>query len=50
MHDQGNVTEVVPMFAVASMEASLHYYVDGLGFSVARAPDIRAGGGEDEVR
>jgi lactoylglutathione lyase len=30
----GNVTEVVPFLRVSSMERSLHYYVDGLGFTV----------------
>jgi lactoylglutathione lyase len=29
-----NVREVVPFFAVSSMEESLAYYVDGLGFTM----------------
>jgi len=29
-----NVQQVVPMFGVASMEASLRFYVDGLGFEM----------------
>jgi catechol 2,3-dioxygenase-like lactoylglutathione lyase family enzyme len=30
----GNVTQVVPFFLVSSMERSLRYYVDGLGFTM----------------
>jgi catechol 2,3-dioxygenase-like lactoylglutathione lyase family enzyme len=30
----GNVTEVVPFLRVSSMERSLRYYVDGLGFTM----------------
>jgi catechol 2,3-dioxygenase-like lactoylglutathione lyase family enzyme len=30
----GNVTEVVPLLGVSSMERSLRYYVDGLGFTM----------------
>jgi lactoylglutathione lyase len=30
----GNVTEVVPLLGVTSMERSLGYYVDGLGFTM----------------
>jgi lactoylglutathione lyase len=30
----GNVTEVVPFLGVSSMERSLRYYVDGLGFTI----------------
>jgi catechol 2,3-dioxygenase-like lactoylglutathione lyase family enzyme len=29
-----NVKEVVPFLCVSSMERSLHYYVDGLGFTM----------------
>ena len=29
-----NVKQVVPFFRVASMEASLRYYIDGLGFEM----------------
>jgi lactoylglutathione lyase len=29
---ESNVQQAVPFFAVSSMEASLRYYVDGLGF------------------
>ena len=29
-----NVRQAVPFFAVADMESSLHYYVDGLGFEM----------------
>ena len=35
--DQGpepNVRQAVPFFRVSDMEASLHYYVDGLGFEM----------------
>ena len=31
---QANVQQAVPFFAVSSMEASLRYYVDGLGFEM----------------
>jgi lactoylglutathione lyase len=31
-----NVKQVVPFLAVSKMEASVRYYVDGLGFSIAR--------------
>jgi lactoylglutathione lyase len=30
----GNVKEVVPLLGVSSMERSLRYYVDGLGFTM----------------
>jgi lactoylglutathione lyase len=30
----GNVKQVVPFFMVSSMERSVHYYVDGLGFTM----------------
>jgi lactoylglutathione lyase len=32
--DATNVQQAVPFFRVASMEASLRYYVDGLGFAM----------------
>jgi lactoylglutathione lyase len=31
-----NVTEAVPFFWILNMEASLRFYVDGLGFKLAR--------------
>ena len=31
-----NVTQAVPFFMVANMEASLRFYVDGLGFEMTR--------------
>ncbi len=31
-----NVTQAVPFFGVANMEASLRFYVDGLGFTVTK--------------
>jgi lactoylglutathione lyase len=31
---EANVQQVVPMFGVRSMEASLRFYVDGLGFEM----------------
>jgi len=31
---QPNVTQTVPFFAVADMAASVHFYVDGLGFEI----------------
>jgi catechol 2,3-dioxygenase-like lactoylglutathione lyase family enzyme len=31
-----NVAQAVPFFRVSSMEASLHFYVDGLGFTMTR--------------
>lgn len=35
MPTDSNVHEVVPFFAVSSMENSLRFYVDGLGFDIA---------------
>ena len=32
----GNVKQAVPFFGVSSMEASLRFYVDGLGFKMKR--------------
>jgi lactoylglutathione lyase len=32
--DDSNVKQAVPFFAVSSMENSLHFYVDGLGFEM----------------
>ena len=31
-----NVKQAVPFFAVSNIEASVHYYVDGLGFEMTR--------------
>lgn len=31
-----NVKQAVPFFAVSDMEASLRYYVDGLGFEMTK--------------
>jgi lactoylglutathione lyase len=31
-----NVEQAVPFFGVSDIEASVHYYVDGLGFEMAR--------------
>jgi catechol 2,3-dioxygenase-like lactoylglutathione lyase family enzyme len=31
-----NVQQAVPFFRVSSMEASLHFYVDGLGFEMTK--------------
>jgi lactoylglutathione lyase len=31
-----NVKQVVPFFSIASMEASLRYYIDGLGFTMTK--------------
>jgi lactoylglutathione lyase len=36
MSDEANVQEVVPFFFVASLEASLRFYVDGLGFVMTK--------------
>lgn len=36
MSDEPNVREVVPFFFVGSLEASLRFYVDGLGFVLTR--------------
>ena len=33
---KANVRQAVPFFGVTNMEASLHYYVDGLGFEMTR--------------
>jgi catechol 2,3-dioxygenase-like lactoylglutathione lyase family enzyme len=33
---QANLQQAVPFFAVASMEASVRYYVDGLGFAMTK--------------
>ena len=32
-----NVNQAVPFFGVTSMEASLRFYVDGLGFTMKRS-------------
>jgi hypothetical protein len=32
-----NVKQVVPFFSVTNMEASLRFYVDGLGFAIKRS-------------
>ena len=34
MSSNANVRQAVPFFAVSSMDASLRYYVDGLGFTM----------------
>lgn len=34
MQPQPNIKETVPFFRVSNMEASLRFYVDGLGFSI----------------
>ncbi|PUZ29406.1 bleomycin resistance protein [Chitinophaga parva] len=33
-HDNVNITQAVPMFMVISMERSLVFYVEGLGFTI----------------
>jgi lactoylglutathione lyase len=33
---EANVQQAVPFFGVASMEASLRFYVDGLGFAITK--------------
>ncbi|MCU0503796.1 MAG: VOC family protein [Anaerolineae bacterium] len=41
-----NVKQAVPFFAVSNIEASAHYYVDGLGFEMTRQwidPEIGEG-------
>jgi lactoylglutathione lyase len=32
---EANVQQAVPFFGVSNMEASLHFYIDGLGFEMA---------------
>lgn len=34
--DEPNVRQAVPFFAVSSIEASIRYYVDGLGFELTK--------------
>ena len=34
--DETNVKQAVPFFAVSNMEASIRYYVDGLGFEMTK--------------
>jgi hypothetical protein len=34
LKSDGNVKEVVPFLCVSSMERSLRYYIDGLGFTL----------------
>jgi catechol 2,3-dioxygenase-like lactoylglutathione lyase family enzyme len=34
MSAKPNITQTIPFFGVADMAASLHFYVDGLGFNV----------------
>lgn len=36
METKQNVKQVVPMFAVADIQASVRYYVDGLGFEMTQ--------------
>ena len=36
MNSEPNVKQAVPFFAVSSMEASLRFYVDGLGFKMTQ--------------
>ena len=36
MSDDANVRQAVPFFRVSNIEASLRYYVDGLGFTKTR--------------
>jgi lactoylglutathione lyase len=33
---EANVKQAVPFFGVSTMEASLHFYVDGLGFAMTK--------------
>jgi catechol 2,3-dioxygenase-like lactoylglutathione lyase family enzyme len=35
-HPESNVKEAVPFFAVANIEESVRYYVDGLGFKMTK--------------
>ena len=34
MSEDVNVRQAVPFFRVSNIEASVHYYVDGLGFTI----------------
>ncbi len=36
MNSEPNVKQGVPFFAVANMDESVHFYVDGLGFQLTR--------------
>jgi lactoylglutathione lyase len=47
-----NVTQAVPFFGVSNMEASLRFYVDGLGFTMKRwwIPDEGQGDYEADGR
>lgn len=36
MNPEPNVKQTVPFFAVSNLEASLRYYVDGLGFEMTK--------------
>jgi Lactoylglutathione lyase and related lyases len=36
MKSEPNVTEAVPFFAVSNLEASVRFYVDGLGFEMTK--------------
>jgi lactoylglutathione lyase len=38
-----NVKQAVPFFGVTDMEASLRFYVDGLGFKMKALVDSRSG-------
>ena len=42
---EANIQQAVPFFRISSMETSLHFYVDGLGFAMTRTPD-----GDGKVR
>jgi catechol 2,3-dioxygenase-like lactoylglutathione lyase family enzyme len=36
MSEDANVRQAIPFFRVADMEASVRYYVDGLGFTITK--------------
>ena len=45
-----NVKQAVPFFAVTSMEASLRFYVDGLGFKMKRCWIPDQADGQDDYK
>ena len=49
---KANVKQAVPFLGVTNMEASLRYYVDGLGFEMRRwwIPDVQDGDYEHDGR
>ncbi len=44
MKTEANVEQAVPFFAVSDMDASLRFYIDGLGFEMKIYRDVTSRG------